>query len=288
MRYIIKNGSIAAEFDSSGAELRSVIKNGKEYMWCGDSKFWGRTSPVLFPFVGSVRNGVYRVGGIEYAMGQHGFARDMEFQLAGQTENSISFILRSDEETLKKYPFDFILRITYTVEVSTLRIGWEVENPSDRDMYFSIGAHPAFMCPFDGGRQSDYKLKFDSDGDIRYYHIKDGLLDRSSYYTLPVKEGYADITDGMFDRDALIIEDFQASEISLCRPDGSEYVTVRTSAPLFGLWSPAGKNAPFICIEPWYGRCDALDFDGELSERDHSNTLAAGGHFCAEYTVEFK
>ena len=102
MRYIIKHGSIAAEFDSSGAELRSVIKNGKEYMWCGDSKFWGRTSPVLFPFVGSVRNGVYRVGGIEYAMGQHGFARDMEFQLAGQTENSISFILRSDEETLKK------------------------------------------------------------------------------------------------------------------------------------------------------------------------------------------
>ncbi|MGN1115606.1 MAG: aldose 1-epimerase family protein [Candidatus Ornithomonoglobus sp.] len=287
MRYTLKNGIIAAEIDSFGAELRSVRKNDTEYMWNGDPKYWGRVSPVLFPFVGGLRDGSYKTGGREYAMSQHGFARDMEFTVCGRDDSSISFSLSPDAAAKEKYPFDFVLKITYTVTENILTVKWEVENPSDKDMYFSIGAHPAFMCPLRGGEQSDYKLKFDTDRDIEYYLLKDGLLDKSVTYPLHLNNGYADIEKGMFDRDALVVEGRQAGEISLCFADGREYVTVRTDAPLFGLWSPAGKNAPFICIEPWYGRCDALGFCGELYEREYTNSLSPGKTFAAEYEIVF-
>lgn len=287
MRYTIKNEVLTVEIDSMGAEVKSVIKDGREYMWCGDAKYWGRTSPVLFPFVGSVKDGVYRTNGREYPMGQHGFARDMEFELADRSEDMISFTLASNDETLARYPYEFRLTITYRLNGNALSVEWKVENPSDKEMYFSIGAHPAFVCPLEGESKNGYKFKFDTDGDKEYFLLDGGTLDKTKSYTLPVKDGYAVITDDMFDRDALIAEGAQAREISLCDPDGRAYVTVRTDAPLFGLWSPAGKNAPFVCIEPWYGRCDASDFDGELKDREFSNTLEAGESFCAGYTVEF-
>lgn len=287
MRYTIKNNTISVEIDSYGAEVKSVIKNGVEYMWNGNPVYWERTSPILFPFVGSVCNKKYKIGNSEYNMEQHGFARDMEFTLIEQEDTRLVFSLSSSEETLKKYPFEFVLKITYTITENVFTVEWKVKNSASTTMYFSIGAHPAFICPLNNGSQSDYKFKFDTVNDIEYYLLKDGLLDKSKKYKLHVCNGYADIKTGMFERDALIIEGRQANEISLCHPDGKEYITVKMDAPLFGLWSPAGKNAPFICIEPWYGRCDAVGFKGDLSEREYSNNLLAGKTFNAEYTVEF-
>ncbi len=287
MRYIIKNDIMAVEVDSFGAELKSVIKDTTEFMWNGDAKYWGRTSPVLFPFVGGLKDGKYTLDNKEYPMGQHGFARDMEFSLTEQAEDRLVFTLLSNEETLKKYPFSFELEITYTIKGNTVTVAWKVKNTNDKKMSFSIGAHPAFMCPIKDGSQTDYKLKFDTEKDIEYYLLDGGLLDKTREYKLLLKDGYADITADMFDKDALIIEDKQARKISLCYPDGKEYVTVTTDAPLFGVWSPTKKNAPFICIEPWYGRCDAVDFDGDLFQREYANGLEAGEEFDAEYNIEF-
>ncbi len=287
MRYTIKNDYITVEVDSFGAEVKSVIKDGAEYMWNGNPKYWGRTSPVLFPFVGSVNNGEYKVDGVKYPMGQHGFARDMEFQLAEQTDNKLVFALNSNEETVKKYPFEFSLKIAYEITANTLTVGWNVENTGDKAMHFSIGAHPAFMCPLNDGNQTDYKLKFDAEKEMEYYLLSGPLLDKSKKYNLPIKNGYTDIVPGMFDKDALVFEDGQAKEISLCYPDGTAYVTVKTDAQLFGIWSPANKNAPFICIEPWYGRCDAVGFDGDLSQREYSNELNSGELFDVKYTISF-
>lgn len=287
MRYTMKNNIMSVEINSNGAEVKSVIKNGVEYMWNANPEYWGRTSPVLFPFVGSLNGGIYKVEDKEYAMGQHGFARDMEFVLTEQSDTRLVFMLSSNEETLKKYPFEFTLKITYAIMENALTVGWKVENTADKSMYFSIGAHPAFMCPLNGGNQSDYKLKFDTDKDIEYYLLDGGLIDKSKTYKLSICNGYANINAGMFDRDALIVEGRQASKISLCYPDGMEYISVKTNAPLFGLWSPAGKDAPFVCVEPWYGRGDAVGFHGDLSEREYSNNLPAGEQFSAEYAVEF-
>lgn len=277
----LKNSEIKIEIADLGAELKSAVKNGREYMWCGDPKYWGRTSPVLFPFVGSLKNKSYTHNGKEYPMGQHGFARDCNFVLKEKTDDSVTYILKSNEETLKKYPFEFTLEIKYTIKGSAITVGWTVINDGNTDMHFSIGAHPAFNL-----KDGDNYFGFDTDKDISYYLLSDsGLLSKDIVYTLK-NNSHALIAPEMFDNDALIIENKQASAVTLCDSDKKPYIKVSFDAPLFGLWSPAGKNAPFVCIEPWYGRCDADSFNGELKDREYSTALTAGNAFKAEYTIE--
>lgn len=277
----LDNGIIKAEISSHGAELKSAIKNDREYMWCADPEYWGRTSPVLFPIVGGLKNKRYIFGGKEYPMGQHGFARDCDFELKASDDTSAVYILKSNEDTKKKYPFDFELEIGYRLEGSSIAVSWRVINRGTDKMYFSIGAHPAFNLK-DG---VNYFI-FDTDSPIKYKLLgENGLLDKYTEYSLE-NNGGAEIVKGMFDKDALVVEDNQAHEVSLCDSDKQPYVKVSFDAPLFGLWSPAGKNAPFVCIEPWYGRCDGSDFDGTLEERDYCMTLEAGCEFYTVYKIE--
>ena len=289
MRYVLENDTLRVEIDSFGAELKSVKRKSddKEYMWYADKKYWGRTSPVLFPFVGNCRNKEYRYGGKTYAIGQHGFARDMEFELVSQTKDEAWFSLKSNDETLAKYPFEFVLEIGYKLSGSEIKVTWRVTNPAKKDLLFSIGGHPAFMCPVaEQGKQSDYYLKLDTDKAITYGLICDGgLLDKDDNLLNVDVDGYCQIDEHMFDKDALIIENRQASKVSLCTPDKKPYLTVSFDAPLFGLWSPAGMGAPFICIEPWYGRCDRAGFAGELKDREYGNSLAHGEKFEKSYTI---
>lgn len=286
--YSLEDGQIKICVDTLGAELRSLKKTATdtEYMWDAKPEYWKRISPVLFPIVGSLNNGCYRYDGKEYPMSQHGFARDMEFELLQQTRDELRFVLRADEQTKEKYPFDFELELGYRIWENNLVVSWKVTNRDSREMHFSIGGHPAFLCPIGGkGVQTEYKLSFDAGNKITSGIIGEGgtLSSRTKEYTL--KDGLMDITAGLFDEDALIIENNQAHKVSLCDREGQPYLTVSFDAPLFGLWSPAGKNAPFICIEPWYGRCDREAFEGDLSEREWGNRLAPGSVFYAEYTI---
>ncbi len=277
----LDNGIISARIDSHGAEIKSAVKNEREYMWCGDGAYWARTSPVLFPFVGSLKDKKYTHNGSTYGMGQHGFARDMEFTLEESTESYAKYVLKADEQTFAKYPFDFVLIIEYTLENSTIKIKWTVENKGSEPMHFSIGAHPAFNL-----KDGDNYFGFDCKNDMVYNLINsEGLYAPSDRYTLS-NDGFVKIENSMFDNDALIFENSQTREVSLCDKDRKPYVTVRFDAPLLGLWSPAKKNAPFVCIEPWYGRCDRSDFCGELKDREHSNTLEADAVFTAGYEIE--
>ena len=277
----LSNGIIEIDINKHGAELKSAIKNGFEYMWCGDSKYWGRTSPVLFPFVGGLKDKKYKLDGKEYTMGQHGFARDCDFELVESTESSAIYSLKSNEETLSKYPFEFTFTIKYTIINSSIKVEWIVKNENQGDMSFSIGAHPAFNL-----KNGDNYFKFDNKNDIIYNLIdENGLYMEESRHTLE-NDGYVKIENSMFDNDALIIENGQAKEVSICDSDKNPYVTVRFTAPLFGLWSPAKKNAPFVCIEPWYGRCDRNDFCGDISEKDYIINIDGGETFKAEYEIE--
>ena len=149
MRYTIENEHLKCEIALHGAEVKRLIRksDGREMMWCGDPAYWGRTSPVLFPFVGAVKDKTYRYEGKSYTVGQHGFARDKDFLLESQTDTEIWFRLTESEDTLVVYPFRFILRIGYRLEESTLRVMWEVLNPTEKELWFSIGAHPAFAVP---------------------------------------------------------------------------------------------------------------------------------------------
>lgn len=288
MQVILENEELRIEINRFGAELTRIYgkKNDTEYLWNADPKYWKRSSPVLFPFVGSLKNKEYRFEGKTYPMGQHGFARDMEFVIDSQSESEAWFSLTSKEETLEKYPFEFVLRVGYQLQGKELKVLWQVENPAQKEMYFSIGGHPAFMCPLkQEGKQSDYYLKFDSAKPLSYGLVNEQGLMMETEEILQTENGIVRITDNMFDRDALVIERRQATTVSLCTPDQKEYLTVRFDAPLFGVWSPAGKGAPFICIEPWYGRCDRASFNGSLEEREYGNTLKAKETFETEYTI---
>lgn len=297
--YQLENEAISISVDSRGAELKSLKRKdtGTEFMWCGDAKYWGRTSPILFPFVGGVKNKEYRTQGKTYPMAQHGFARDMEFELLSQSEHSpgersssadeIWFQLRSSQETLAKYPFEFLLKLGYRIQGSRVTVLWQVENPGKEVLHFSIGGHPAFNCPIEAGaRQTDYFLDFGNvDKVISTKISKNGLaLDEKDTYSLD--KGKLAISEHLFDNDALVIEGNQTDTAALCREDGTRYVTVTMDAPLFGIWSPAGKQAPFVCIEPWHGRCDNENFQGTLEERQWGNQVSPGETWKASYTIE--
>lgn len=291
MRHILENETLRIEIESHGAELKSVRnkKEDREYMWWGDAKYWGRTSPVLFPFVGAPKNRQYRYNGKIYTMGQHGFARDMEFELEESKKTEIWFVLESTRETYENYPFHFRLHIGYELRENEVNVQWKVENTDTKEIYFSIGAHPAFLCPIHGEQNKiGYGLKFDglTTELCHYGNTADGMA-VTDEKILPLQSGCVKFAPGFFDDCTYMAGDKQTTEISLFDTAGEIYVTVAFDAPLFAIWSPEGKDAPFVCIEPWYGRCDAVDFSGSLQERAYENELKIGGEFCASYQMKF-
>ena len=277
MLHYLENDILKIAVDTHGAELSSILnkKENKEMLWQGDPAFWGRKSPVLFPVVGKYKNGKTTYEGKEYQSGQHGFARDSEFTLVKKTKNKLSFELSSNEETLKQHPFRFRLICSFELNNDKIIVGWNVENIDDKKIYFSIGAHPAFHC-----EKSKTLLSMNGEN-LKYNLINgDGLYTAQKY---EIESSFV-LHDNVFDNDALIVEDGGVSEVSLI-DNNKKYLTVKFDAPLFGIWSPTKKNAPFVCIEPWFGRCDSEDFNGDITEREWSNTLGIGEKWYKEYEI---
>ena len=286
--HTLQNGELRLSIADAGAELMRIedILTGTDYLWHGDSAYWGRRSPVLFPIVGSLKEKEYKYNGKSYSMGQHGFARDMEFTMTEHTVDTIWFTLRADSQTLKMYPFRFCLEIGYRLTGRSIQVMWKVSNEDKKTMFFSIGGHPAFLCPINGeGKRQDYYLIFDNPEPLHYSKLNKNGLVESENHCLETQNGVLAIRPDLFDEDALIIEGGQAHRVALADPKRRPYLTVTFDAPLFGLWSPAKKNAPFVCIEPWYGRCDKESFDGMLADREYGNELRPGKSFQAEYTI---
>ncbi|WP_026670425.1 aldose 1-epimerase family protein [Butyrivibrio sp. AE3006] len=285
MRIVLKNEILEVSIESKGAEIKSVVKDGKERMWHGDPKFWGRTSPVLFPFVGSVAEGKYRAKGQEFPMGQHGFARDMEHELVESSADFAHYRLVSNEETRAKYPFDFCLEITYKLVGNEITIGWKVTNTGSETLHYAIGAHPAFNCELDeNGTLKGNSVVFDTDKDVltvRKFH--DPLAAKATCeLPLPADKSIA-VDEHTFDNGAIILENSQAKGVGIKDASGKLFIKLTFDAPLLGVWSPSGKNAPFICLEPWYGRADAEGFTGDISEREFEQHLEPGEAFTTEY-----
>jgi galactose mutarotase-like enzyme len=292
MEYM-ENEFLKVGVSAHGAELSQIYDKEKKHdvVWSADPAYWNRHAPVLFPFVGKVTGGEYRYKGQSYPMGQHGFARDREFRLVNKTADSITFVLESDEKTKKVYPFDFTLEITHRLNGRCVRVEWNVVNGSDTEpMYFSIGGHPAFNCPADAGVQkTDYYIAFEGAGDLDYVLIdpEAQAVDDQHVHRLHTEDGYVKVDEALFENDALIFDHAQVQKASLCYPDHTPYVTLNcNSFPSFGLWSKPNAKAPYICLEPWIGRCDNRDFHGELPEKFEEQKLNAGGTFCAAYEIE--
>ncbi len=286
----LKNEVLSVSVKDHGAELASIRKGSTEYLWQADPTFWGRHSPVLFPIVGSVWDKQYRVGEQEFELGQHGFARDMDFELVEASETEVRYRLVSDGETMKKYPWPFVLEIAYRLHGNKIDVIWEVTNPGDGDMYFQIGAHPAFYYPdYDPEKPERGYFSFDRSEGLETIRIKEkGCVDITTKYPLEIPQnGLLPLKKDTFDGiDALILEDSQVGKVTLHRTDGSPWMALEFDAPVVGLWSPPAKNAPFVCIEPWYGRCDRVDYAGDYRDKDWVNRLGAGEKFRGVYSIE--
>ena len=392
----LKNTALTLNISLHGAELTSIRDSfGREFLWQADPAFWKRHSPVLFPIVGSLWDKHFRVNGREYEMGQHGFARDMDFRLVSEREDEMWFELNSSPETLAKYPYKFTLRIGYRLEDNKIHVMWEVSGDDSQTMWFQIGAHPAFYLPrfvyggsscvsgSDSGAGScalgsecsvvrdsqDSGLKssaqgsgcVSSDGSVSgsgsagsgsdsdsgssvsgfdagscdsgldsaigsasgsgsagsgsdsdsgcagrgcfrlYGRGAEGVVPLESFRYIKVSEkqctdisdvqelatpgGVMPLDDHTFDIGAYIIGDSQVCRVDLVSTTGLRCVSLEFDTPLVGLWAPSAKDVPFVCIEPWYGRCDRVGFTGEFSERDCVNSLSPGQVFRASYTI---
>lgn len=289
MNYRLDNGVLEINVASKGAELISLKdETGKEYLWQGDEKYWGRQSPILFPFVGRLKNQEYTYEGKKYPMMQHGFARDMEFSVIEEKADEIWFEIKDDGETYKLYPFHFSLKIGYRLVENRIEVLWKVENIDTKTMYFNIGAHPGFFCPIDGEKDKvGYALEFNSKGNPKYYGADyDTGLRFSKLHELKLENGRSIITKEYFDETTYIFEDNQISEVSLVKPSGEKYVTVRFDMPILAVWSKERADAPFVCLEPWCGRCDRMDFNGNLEDREYNTVLETGEVFNNVYSIE--
>lgn len=286
---ILSNGELRVEVSGHGAELQSIRKGDVEYLWQGDPSFWGRRSPVLFPIVGSVWESRYRIDGVEYQLGQHGFARDRDFVKVCESETEVRYRLESSPQTKEKFPYDFCLEIAYRLHGRCLDVIWEVSNPSEEDIYFQIGAHPAFHYPdYDPMTSGRGHFTFDRSEGLECIRIKEkGCVDAQTKWPLELSEGILRLQKDTFDAiDTIMLQDSQVQKVSMFREDGSPWLSLSFNAPVVGIWSPPGKNAPFICIEPWYGRCDRAGYEGEFKDKDWVNRLAPGEKFESVYTIE--
>lgn len=281
----LSNSQLSITVNRHGAELCSILSKGKEYLWQADPAFWDRHSPVLFPIVGSVWNGEYRIDGKTYHLGQHGFARDMDFTLVEETADSLRYRLTSaDVKDVQDFPYPFELEITYRIHENHIDVIWDITNPSQEEIHFQIGAHPAFNFP-DHPDHLGY-LGFDrSEGPDYILPGEKGCADVEHRYAMTLQDGLLPIDTHTFDIDTFVIDNSQIRKVTLYDAAKHPAVSVDFDAPIVGIWSPPGKNAPFICIEPWYGRCDRLNYQGEFKDRDAMQHLAPGAAFHAAYTI---
>lgn len=293
---------------NKGAEIRSLKVNGLEYMWNGDSNYWGRVSPILFPIVGKLKDDILRINGNSFLMKQHGFARDTEFfptnlniRLAQYSSKIVSnehddtnplvYRMVNNESYSENYPYNYELSVAYHLQDKTLTANWEVKNVGTTDMYFQIGAHPAFMLP--NYRVDDeihgYLQCFDSENKIVNpivnTHLIDGLRHRcDSEIKL---SNFIPIINTAFSDDAILIENSQVQKIILFDKDKKPVLSVSCpQAEAFGIWAPNKEGCPFVCIEPWCGISDSNDFDGDISEREYIHRLMSGDSYLFSYQID--
>jgi galactose mutarotase-like enzyme len=270
MLHQIENESLKVQIQAQGAELASIYHKGNnlEYLWSGDPAYWGKKSPVLFPIVGTLKDNTYFLEGEKYQLPRHGFARERKFELTAQKADSITFVLRYDEETLKVYPFEFELRLVYSLEGASLSLEYQVLNLADRTLYCSLGAHPAFKLPLvEGLAYEDYYLEFSETENVGIYPINAEGLILSPSVPMLNHTRQLPLNKALFYKDALVFKNLASSSMSIRSSKSAHGLSMHFAGfPFFGIW--AAKNADFICLEPWCGIADAADSNQDFTQKE--------------------
>lgn len=288
MLYTLENELVKITASTYGAELHNLIskKSNTEFLWNGNPEYWKYHSPVLFPIVGKVKDGKYKAEGNVYELPQHGLGRISNYEMIEKTSDSITFELKDSEATLKVYPYKFSLKIKYTLIKNSVKVSYIVENLDNKTIYFSIGAHPAFLCSIEPNETiDDYYFEFNEKETVSTMLLnKDGYFvkDRKQFLN---NENIINLSKELFKNDALVFDNLKSNEISLKSKNHSKFLTMNFEGfPFMGLWSKA-EGAPFVCIEPWYGHADFFDFNSELKDKSGIQELNIGETFKVSYTI---
>lgn len=282
----LENAQISANFSTKGGELQRLEnkETALEYLWTGDANFWGKFSPILFPIVGGLKEDTYFFEGVSYQLPRHGFARDREFEAHQISSEEVLFLLKADQESLKVYPFEFQLGLRYRLIGNTLSCSYEVFNSGNKDLWFSIGGHPAFRLPLQSGlNYDDYYLEFNEDTQLNVHQVTDNLIEEETQ-PIHLDGGKLPLTHQLFYQDALVLKDLKSNKISLKSLKDKHGLDFHFDGfPFFGIW--AAKDADFVCLEPWCGIADGVDHDQEFSKKEGIVQLGPGKEWSRYWEV---
>ncbi|MET1755081.1 aldose 1-epimerase family protein [Novosphingobium sp. RD2P27] len=268
---------LSARINPLGAELWSLTdRQGREYMTNADPEFWTGHAPLLFPIVGMLKDGRYRLGENSYALPKHGFARHSRFDVVASGPDFVQFQLTDDAETRASYPFSFVLDVTFRLEASTLHVEAQVSNTGDEPLPFSFGYHPAFAWPLPGsGAKEDHRVIFEAaePQPIRRIDPETGLL-LADTFPSPVEGSQLAPDAALFEPDALIWDQLASRSVRFEAPASASITVTFPDTPMLGIWQKPG--AAFLCIEPWQGIADPVGFECDFRDKPGVISLARG------------
>lgn len=288
--YTIKSDQLTIVATTHGAELCSITSNetNTSYLWSGDSTYWGSRAPILFPMVGTLRNDKATIGLTDTCrMGRHGIARKQKFEMLHLCNNRVTFGLKSNLETIKDYPFEFELHVTYVVEGNTIRVHHSVKNDDVKDMPYCVGGHPAFHCPLHKDESfEDYQVRFEKDetADCAYL-TADGLIDVARTRRILDRNNTIPLTHELFYDDALIFDSLQSRKVTLEHKETKEGVSIAFDGmDYLGVWSSV-NDGPFVALEPWSGTATLSTEDDVFEHKRGVKILAPGELDRVEYQI---
>lgn len=289
-QHTISNEEISITVSCAGAEMQSLktLANGREFLWQGNPVYWHGRSPILFPAVGGLWNGTYRLHGQEYHMPKHGFMREKVWELEAQTPQSLTYVYKDKGENREAFPWPYEVRVKYALAGRRVKATMMVKNLGDSTMYFQMGGHPGIALPdFDEKAAVDGFLKLEG---ARVDHVlratEQGCTEPQPFGFPQDENGLVPLCVETFANEALIFNEHQVKRAVVLDKEKRPLVAVGSSAPVWLFWSPQGVHAPFVCAEPWYGLCDPIGFEGPIEERPYINTAEPGETWTGEYEIE--
>ncbi len=273
----VRSAALAAQIDPLGAQLSSLRDPaGRDLLWDGDPAFWNGRAPLLFPIVGTLAAGTYRLGARSYALPRHGFARGRQFAVVSATEDGALLRLQADEATLAVYPFRFALLVHFEVAQATLTVTSTVANEGDVPMPASFGYHPAFRWPLPyGGARAEHTIEFEREEPEPIRRLDGAGLVLHARFPTPVSARRLNLADGLFTDDVVIFDAVRSRSVTYSAGAGPRLRVQFPDTPYLGVWSKPG--APFICIEPWHGMSDPVGFSADFAHKPGVFTLPPGG-----------
>lgn len=291
MIYSLENSTIKIAASTHGGEMHSLTskKEGTEYLWNGNPEYWKYHAPILFPIIGKLMNSKYMVDGQVYELPAHGLARTSEFKLLAMSNEFITFELKYSEDSLKVYPYKFSLQIAYTLQENFVKVTYTVVNLDDKDIYFSIGAHPAFMCPIEKDESlEDCYLEFNKNETVSAMGVNEEVYLSRKTIEFFNNENILPLSKELFKNGLMMFNDLKSNKVTIKSRKNNKSLSVEFDEfPYLCLWAPEA-GAPFLCIEPWFGHPEYEDFNGEFKDREGTVSLRVGEKFSHSYKISIE